>query len=82
MNPLLPNMANLFPWKDHQSNLHKALSWIRAAVGSVFSFIPFGGALLKVPQEIEGKILDGVSDTAGHFSDAALGTLSYELAPM
>lgn len=81
LNSLTPDIASLFPWKDSTSNLQKALPWIEAGVSSMLSFVPVLGSFLKIP-EIGKSLLEGISETAGQFSEAGLSTLEKESPAM
>ena len=77
MDPLIPDMSQLFPWQDPQSQLQTALPWIEATVSSVLSFVPFVGALFKLA-ELPLEALSAVSTSASAFANAGLQTLQQD----
>ncbi|MCJ1378235.1 hypothetical protein MMC17_001332 [Xylographa soralifera] len=77
MDPLIPDMAQLFPWQNPSSQLQTALPWIEATVTSVLSFVPFVGALFKLP-DLALEALDAVGTSAGAFANAGLQTLQQD----
>ncbi|MCJ1282361.1 hypothetical protein MMC26_001684 [Xylographa opegraphella] len=77
MDPLITDMAIIFPWQNPQTQLNSALPWIEFAVTAVLSFVPFFGILLGAGAE-GGAFLGGIVTTAGELANGGLQQLQQE----
>ena len=77
LDPLVTDMATIFPWQNPQTQLNSALPWIETAVSSVLAFIPFVGLFLEGIGE-GSALLGGIAATAGNLANGGLQQLQQE----
>ena len=77
MDPLITDMALIFPWQNPQTQLNSALPWIQFAVSSVLSFVPFFGLLFEAVDEAT-VLLSDVATAAGQLVNSGLQELQQQ----
>ncbi|MCJ1403223.1 Mucin-21 [Xylographa trunciseda] len=77
MDPLVTDMATIFPWQNPQTQLNSALPWIEAAVTSVLSFVPYVGLFFGDIAK-QSELLGGIVTTAGEFAKGGLQQLQQQ----
>ena len=77
IDPLIPDMSQLFPWQNPQTRLNTALPWIENVVTSVLSFVPFVGSLFGLAGK-GSEFASGVRQSASAFADGGLQELQQD----
>ncbi len=79
MDPLVPNMADFFPWQNPSTQLNSAVPWIETAISSVMSFVPFVGAFFDATAgPIAQGLLAGIGQTAGSLANGGVQQLQQD----
>ena len=71
MDPLIIDMATIFPRQNPETQLDSALLWIETAVTSVLSFVPFFGLFFEEIGEAS-VVISGIATTAGNLVNGGL----------
>ncbi|MCJ1436042.1 hypothetical protein MMC27_005420 [Xylographa pallens] len=77
LDPLVTDMATIFPWQNPQTQLDSALPWIEFAVTSVLAFMPIVRIFLEGIAE-ESALLGGIAATAGNLANGGLQQLQQQ----
>ena len=77
IDPLIPDMSQLFPWQNAQTRLNTALPWIENVVTSVLSFVPFVGSLFGLAGK-GSEFASGLGQSASAFADGGLQELQQD----
>ncbi|MCJ1251144.1 hypothetical protein MMC30_008375 [Trapelia coarctata] len=80
MDPVIPDMAALFPWQSPKVPLNSALPWIEGAVTTVLSFVPFAGLLFKGAEQVAVPLISAISQSANSFANGGFQELQRDPA--
>jgi hypothetical protein len=74
MDPVIPDMASLFPWQNPNTQLNSDIPWIEGAVSTVLSFIPFLGPIFGAGEK-GIQIASAVGQSASSFANGGVQQL-------